>query len=79
MGHPEPFDLRIVAIGNEECGMSKYQGMLSLFDFFSLVNIYIFRLLKTIMFGRRINNELVSLFYFGIFVVQQTISNFTQP
>ncbi|KAL2658097.1 hypothetical protein AAZV13_03G003500 [Glycine max] len=26
MGHPEPFDLRIVAIGNEECGMSKYQA-----------------------------------------------------
>ncbi|KAL9321879.1 hypothetical protein ACSQ67_009932 [Phaseolus vulgaris] len=26
MGHPEPFDLRIVAIGNEECAMSKYRG-----------------------------------------------------
>ncbi|KAG5085999.1 hypothetical protein JHK82_053396 [Glycine max] len=26
MGHPEPFDLRIVAIGNEECGMPKYQA-----------------------------------------------------
>jgi len=40
MGHPEPFDLRIVAIGNEECGMPKYQGMLSLFDFF-FVNIFL--------------------------------------
>ncbi|XP_027935036.1 alpha-L-arabinofuranosidase 1-like [Vigna unguiculata] len=25
MGHPDPFDLRIVAIGNEECAMSKYR------------------------------------------------------
>lgn len=54
MGHPEPFDLRIVAIGNEECGMPKYQGMLSLFDFFFCK--YIFRLFKTIMFDRRIMN-----------------------
>jgi len=27
MGHPDPFDLRIVAIGNEECAMSKYRGI----------------------------------------------------
>ncbi|XP_027351122.1 alpha-L-arabinofuranosidase 1-like [Abrus precatorius] len=26
MGHPKPFDLRIVAIGNENCGMFNYQG-----------------------------------------------------
>lgn len=27
MGHPEPFDLRYVAIGNEDCGKTKYRGM----------------------------------------------------
>lgn len=27
MGHPEPFDLRYVAIGNEDCGKTKYLGM----------------------------------------------------
>eukprot|EP00262_Sarcandra_glabra_P020536 TRINITY_DN8221_c0_g1_i1.p1 TRINITY_DN8221_c0_g1~~TRINITY_DN8221_c0_g1_i1.p1 ORF type:complete len:671 (+),score=92.32 TRINITY_DN8221_c0_g1_i1:93-2105(+) len=26
MGHPEPFDLRYMAIGNEDCGKKKYQG-----------------------------------------------------
>ncbi|KAK2652204.1 hypothetical protein Ddye_012060 [Dipteronia dyeriana] len=26
MGHPEPFDLRYVAIGNEDCGKKNYQG-----------------------------------------------------
>ncbi|KAK7286624.1 hypothetical protein RJT34_21753 [Clitoria ternatea] len=26
MGHPKPFDLRIVAVGNEECDKSNYQG-----------------------------------------------------
>ncbi|XP_019245489.1 PREDICTED: alpha-L-arabinofuranosidase 1-like isoform X1 [Nicotiana attenuata] len=26
MGHPEPFDLKYVAIGNEDCGKSKYRG-----------------------------------------------------
>ncbi|RYR04158.1 hypothetical protein Ahy_B06g083747 [Arachis hypogaea] len=26
MGHPQPFDLRFVAIGNEECGMPNYLG-----------------------------------------------------
>ncbi|XP_068472440.1 alpha-L-arabinofuranosidase 1-like isoform X2 [Phaseolus vulgaris] len=26
MGHPEPFDLRYVAVGNEDCGKPKYQG-----------------------------------------------------
>ncbi|KAI6696967.1 hypothetical protein NL676_017086 [Syzygium grande] len=26
MGHPEPFDLRYVAIGNEECGLKNYLG-----------------------------------------------------
>lgn len=27
MGHPEPFDLRYVAIGNEECKKKNYRGM----------------------------------------------------
>jgi len=27
MGHPEPFDLRYVAVGNEDCGKPKYRGM----------------------------------------------------
>lgn len=27
MGHPEPFDLRYVAVGNEECFMLNYTGM----------------------------------------------------
>ncbi|KAF2287781.1 hypothetical protein GH714_002706 [Hevea brasiliensis] len=26
MGHPEPFDLRYVAVGNEDCGKKNYQG-----------------------------------------------------
>ncbi|CAN4118691.1 unnamed protein product [Withania somnifera] len=26
MGHPEPFDLRYVAVGNEDCGKTKYRG-----------------------------------------------------
>ncbi|KAG4915788.1 hypothetical protein JHK87_053345 [Glycine soja] len=29
MGHPKPFDLKNVAIGNEDCGKTNYQGMLS--------------------------------------------------
>lgn len=27
LGHPKPFDLRYVAIGNEECQMKSYRGM----------------------------------------------------
>ena len=27
LGHPEPFDLRYVAIGNEECPIQGYRGM----------------------------------------------------
>lgn len=27
MGHPEPFDLRYVAVGNEDCGKTNYRGM----------------------------------------------------
>lgn len=27
MGHPEPFDLRYVAIGNEDCGKKNYRGL----------------------------------------------------
>lgn len=26
MGHPEPFDLRYMAIGNEDCGKQHYEG-----------------------------------------------------
>ncbi|XP_020203923.2 alpha-L-arabinofuranosidase 2-like [Cajanus cajan] len=26
MGHPKPFDLRFVAIGNEDCGLFNYEG-----------------------------------------------------
>lgn len=28
MGHPAPFDLKYVAIGNEDCGKKYYRGML---------------------------------------------------
>lgn len=54
MGHPEPFDLRYVAIGNEDCGKTQYRGMLALlyladdilfFDsqetYFSALRIYV--------------------------------------
>jgi len=27
MGHPEPFDLRFVAVGNEDCGKYNYLGI----------------------------------------------------
>lgn len=27
MGHPEPFNLKYVAIGNEDCGKKNYRGM----------------------------------------------------
>ncbi|KDO40190.1 hypothetical protein CISIN_1g045216mg [Citrus sinensis] len=27
MGHPDPFDLRYVAIGNEDCGKKNYSGL----------------------------------------------------
>lgn len=27
MGHPGPFDLRYVAIGNQDCGNKNYHGM----------------------------------------------------
>jgi len=27
MGHPKPFDLRYVAVGNEDCWHFNYQGM----------------------------------------------------
>lgn len=27
MGHPEPFELKYIAIGNEDCGKPYYQGM----------------------------------------------------
>lgn len=26
MGHPEPYDLRYVAIGNQDCGKKNYRG-----------------------------------------------------
>ena len=35
MGHPKPFDLRIVAIGNEDCDKFNYKGTIFLvFDIF---------------------------------------------
>ena len=37
MGHPEPFDLRYVAIGNEDCGKKNYRGFyLFVIDFIFL-------------------------------------------
>lgn len=27
MGHPKPFDLKYVAIGNEDCGKKNYRGL----------------------------------------------------
>ena len=27
MGHPEPFDLKYVAVGNEDCGKKNYRGL----------------------------------------------------
>ncbi|CAA6654453.1 unnamed protein product [Spirodela intermedia] len=35
MGHPEPFDLRYVAIGNEDCGKKNYLG--NYLKFYSLI------------------------------------------
>ncbi|KAE8125091.1 hypothetical protein FH972_019926 [Carpinus fangiana] len=35
MGHPEPFDLRYVAIGNEDCGKKNYRG--NYLKFFSAI------------------------------------------
>lgn len=37
MGHPEPFDLRYVAIGNEECGLKNYLGWFVTVVTFSLM------------------------------------------
>jgi alpha-L-arabinofuranosidase len=34
MGHPEPFDLRYVAIGNEDCGKKNYRGYICYDVFF---------------------------------------------
>jgi alpha-L-arabinofuranosidase len=28
MGHPEPFELKYIAIGNEDCGKPYYRGTL---------------------------------------------------
>ncbi|KAG2685355.1 hypothetical protein I3760_10G121600 [Carya illinoinensis] len=36
MGHPEPFDLRYVAIGNEDCGKKNYRG--NYLKFYSAIN-----------------------------------------
>lgn len=37
MGHPEPFDLRYIALGNEDCGKKNYRGMHGfVFFFFTL-------------------------------------------
>lgn len=29
LGHPEPFDLKYVAVGNEDCGKKYYLGKIS--------------------------------------------------
>jgi len=44
MGHPKPFDLKYVGVGNEDCDKKNYQGMLSLsflflFSLFSKLSI----------------------------------------
>ncbi|XP_027071877.1 alpha-L-arabinofuranosidase 1-like isoform X1 [Coffea arabica] len=36
LGHPEPFDLRYVAIGNEDCGKKNYRG--NYLKFYSAIN-----------------------------------------
>ncbi|KAL3534061.1 hypothetical protein ACH5RR_007582 [Cinchona calisaya] len=36
MGHPEPFDLRYVALGNEDCGKKNYRG--NYLKFYSAIN-----------------------------------------
>lgn len=41
MGHPEPFDLKYVAIGNEDCGKKNYQGFHHFLLMFS-VSFYLF-------------------------------------
>lgn len=33
MGHPEPFDLKYVAVGNEDCGKKNYQGNLQIYSY----------------------------------------------
>ncbi|KAJ1392385.1 Glycosyl hydrolase, all-beta [Sesbania bispinosa] len=38
MGHPEPFDLRIVAVGNEDCDKFNYQG--NYLKFYSAIKRY---------------------------------------
>lgn len=37
MGHPDPFDLKFISIGNQECGNSNYKGVC----FLRLVNIFL--------------------------------------
>lgn len=32
MGHPEPFELKYIAIGNEDCGKPYYQGIVLFTD-----------------------------------------------
>lgn len=50
MGHPEPFDLRYVAIGNEDCGKKNYRGMhyiscLFLLNFVSVIQATIYQVI----------------------------------
>ena len=42
MGHPEPFDLRYVAVGNEDCGKKNYRGK-AIFFFFK-INVFCLRI-----------------------------------
>lgn len=41
MGHPEPFDLRYLAIGNQDCWMKNYHG----------IYIYIYILMKLLHYS----------------------------
>ena len=41
MGHPEPFELKYVAIGNEDCGKPNYRGSVSCYDYIiSILNFF---------------------------------------
>ena len=42
MGHPHPFDLRYVAIGNEDCEMFNYQGMPFYLFLFLTLSLFFF-------------------------------------
>lgn len=62
MGHPEPFDLRYVAIGNEDCGKKNYRGLhISLIHSFCLL---LFILVQNV--GFVIGDNIICLFLSSI-------------